>query len=195
MRVRDLAVLILKEVAATPMQHAQPACANAGGVLRGVDSMAPGFHAVQLDLGLTQKGVEEADGVGAAADAGDHHVGQPARLLQDLRSGLFADHLLELPDHPRVRVRSGAGTQQVVGVVGARDPIADGRIHRILERCAAVGNRPHFGAQHLHAGDIGGLARDVDRAHVDHALQAVQRADRGGGDPVLAGAGSGPGSC
>ena len=49
----------------------------------------------------------------------------------------------------------------------------------------------HFGAQQPHAEDIQALAAHVLFAHVDDALQAEQRADGGGGDAVLAGAGFG----
>ena len=46
----------------------------------------------------------------------------------------------------------------------------------------------HLGAEQAHAEDVERLARHVVDAHVDHALEAEQRADRGGGDAVLAGA-------
>ena len=49
----------------------------------------------------------------------------------------------------------------------------------------------HTGAQEFHAEDIGRLALDVGLAHIDDARQVEQRADRGGGDAVLAGAGLG----
>jgi hypothetical protein len=52
-------------------------------------------------------------------------------------------------------------------------------------------HRHHGGAQQLHAVDIGALALDVFAAHVDHAFQAVARADGGRGHAVLAGAGLG----
>ena len=49
----------------------------------------------------------------------------------------------------------------------------------------------HLGAEELHAPDVQSLALDVDRAHVDQAVEPEQR--RGGrcGDAVLAGAGLG----
>ena len=46
----------------------------------------------------------------------------------------------------------------------------------------------HLGAQHLHAEHVRLLPLDVDRAHVDDALEAEARAGGGGGDAVLAGA-------
>ena len=56
---------------------------------------------------------------------------------------------------------------------------------------AAVGDALHFGAEHAHAEDIQALAPHVLFAHVDHALEAEQRAHRGGGHAVLSGAGFG----
>ena len=48
------------------------------GVPAGLDAVAAGLHADQPDAGIIQEGVEDADGVGPAADAGHHRVGQPA---------------------------------------------------------------------------------------------------------------------
>lgn len=125
------------------------------------------------------------------ADAGHHRVRQPPRLLDDLRPRFLADHLLQFAHKPGIGMGAGAGPQQVVGVVRMGDPVADGGIHRILQGGAAVPHRTHLGAQHLHARHVGRLARHVDGAHVDHAFQAVQRAHRGRGDPVLPRAGLG----
>ena len=49
----------------------------------------------------------------------------------------------------------------------------------------------HLGAEQLHAEDVGLLPLDVGRAHIDDAGQVEERADRRGGDAVLAGAGLG----
>ena len=49
----------------------------------------------------------------------------------------------------------------------------------------------HLGAQHFHADHVGLLPLDVDRAHIDHAFEPEPRAQRRGGDAVLAGAGLG----
>ena len=48
-----------------------------------------------------------------------------------------------------------------------------------------------FGAQQAHAEDVEFLPAHVFGAHVDDALEAEQRADRGGGDAMLSGAGLG----
>ena len=49
----------------------------------------------------------------------------------------------------------------------------------------------HLGAEEPHPLHVRGLARHVLGAHVDDALEAEERADGGGRDPVLAGAGLG----
>ena len=136
--------------------------------------------------------MEQADGVGAAADAGDQRVGQAAFRLQHLLARLVADHALEVAHHRRIGVRAGArcrcsrrcrrhwSTQSrsasFIASLSVRAPDCTGT---------------HLGAEQLHAEDVGLLPLDVDRAHVDDALQAEARADGGGGDAVLAGAGLG----
>ena len=52
-------------------------------------------------------------------------------------------------------------------------------------------DRAHLGAEHLHAQHVRLLPLDVDRAHVDDAVEAELRAQRRGGDAVHAGAGLG----
>ena len=135
--------------------------------------------------------MEQADGVGAAADAGDQRVRQPALRRQDLLARLGADHRLEVADHRRIGMRPGDGADQVVGVVDVGDPVAQRLVHRVLQRAGAGRHRPDLGAQQLHAKDVRRLPLDVGRAHVDLAGEAEQGADGGGGDAVLAGAGLG----
>jgi hypothetical protein len=57
------------------------------------------------------------------------------------------------------------------------DPVAQRLVHRVLQRARAGLHRPHLGAQHFHAEDVGLLPLDVDRAHIDDAGQAEARAD------------------
>ena len=135
--------------------------------------------------------MEQAHGVGAAADAGDRGVGQAALGFLHLHLGFLADHRLEVAHHHRIRMRAGDGADEVVGVGDVGDPVAHRLVHRVLQRAGAGGHRLHLGAEQLHAEDVGRLALDVGRAHVDGAGQAEQRAHRGGGDAMLAGAGLG----
>ena len=54
---------------------------------------------------------------------------------------------------------------------------------------APDGDRAHLRAEQLHAKDVRLLPLDVGRAHIDDAGEPEARADGGGGDAVLAGAG------
>src|SRR5690606_35620903 len=82
--VDDLPVVVLQQEGAVAVQHAGGTAVHAAGVLAGVDAVAGGFHADDLHGGVIQERVEQADGVGAAADAGDQAVGQTAFLLLQL---------------------------------------------------------------------------------------------------------------
>ena len=123
--------------------------------------------------------------------AGDEAVGQPALRLEHLRPRLVADHALEVAHHHRIGMRAGGGADAVEGVGDIGHPVAQRLVHRVLERARARLDRAHLGAQHLHAEDVRLLPLDVDRAHVDDAVEAEARAGGRGGDAVLAGAGLG----
>ena len=71
------------------------------------------------------------------------------------------------------------------------DPIADRLVDGVLQGAATGLDRAHVRAQQVHAEDVERLALDIFGAHVDYALLLEHGADRGGGDPVLAGAGLG----
>src|SRR5207247_2263432 len=94
-------------------------------------------------------------------------------------------------DQGRVRMGADDGPDDVVGALDVGDPVADGLVDGVLEGAGAGANGADFGAEELHAEDVGRLALDVDLAHVDDALEAEHGADGGGGDAVLAGAGLG----
>ena len=173
------------------MQHAGLAERDGGGVAAGFDAVAAGLEAVDLDRGIVQEAVEDADRVGAAADAGADGVGQAAGLLQDLGAGLLADDLVEVADHGRERVRPGGGAQQVVRVVHVGDPVAERLVDGVLERLGTVGHRDDGGSEELHPGHVEGLPAAVLGAHVDDAFQAHQGGGGGAGDAVLPGAGLG----
>src|SRR6202167_5928987 len=88
-------------------------------------------------------------------------------------------------------MRARDGADAVEGIVHIGDPITQRIVHRILQRARAGFYRDHFGTQHFHADDIGLLPLDIDRAHIDHAVEPEPRAQRRGGDAMLAGAGFG----
>ncbi len=135
--------------------------------------------------------MEQAHGVGAAADGRHEDVRQPALGLGHLPAQLLADDGLEVADHRRVRVRAGHGADAVVGVLHMRDPMTQGFVHRVLQRRRTRGDGHDLGAEQLHAEHVGRLAGDVGRAHEDRAGQVEQRADRRRRHAVLARAGLG----
>ena len=138
----------------------------------------------------TSRVVEEArehpDRVRAAADAGDHGVRQPALGLEHLSAGLTADHGLQLANDRRVGRRADAGTDQIVGRLDVRDPVADRFARRLLERLRAELDRPHLRAEETHPLDVRRLPAHVLGAHVDDALEPEPRAHGRGRDAVLA---------
>jgi hypothetical protein len=143
------------------------------------------------DWRLADEPIEQPDGVRPAADAGDDEVGQAALHLSDLRRGLVTDDPLEVAHDRRVGVRAHRRTEHVVRVGDVRHPVAHGVVDRVLQRRRAGVDRPHLGAERLHAQHVGPLALDVARAHVDDARDAEQRAGGGRRHAVLAGAGLG----
>ena len=88
-------------------------------------------------------------------------------------------------------MRADDRAEDVVRVLDAGHPVAHRFVDRVPKRARAAGDRPHFGAEQPHAGDVGRLAADVLFTHVDHARQAEPRTGGGGGDAMLAGTGLG----
>ena len=109
--------------------------ARRGG--RGAICSPPASTPISRTPAIVEERVEDADGVAAAADAGDDRVGQPAGLLQDLRARLAADHRLELAHHQRIRMRAEHRAEQVVGVADVGDPVAHRLVDGVLQRAAA----------------------------------------------------------
>ena len=191
MGIHGLAVVVLHQVALGAVQHAREAQRNGRCVAAGVDAVAAGLEAVELHRGVIQETVEEADGVGTAADAGSHGVGQASGLGDDLLAGLLADDLVEVADHGGERVSAGDGAQQVVGVVHVGDPVAQGLVDGVLERLRACRHRDDGGTEQPHARHVQRLPAGVLRAHVDHAFQAHEGSCGGRGNAVLARSGLG----
>ena len=78
---RDLAVVILQHIALGALEHAETAQLRIGetrGVLAAGDAAAAGLDADQTHLFMLEEGVEDADGVAAAAHAGHDGIGQAA---------------------------------------------------------------------------------------------------------------------
>ena len=76
MGLQDLAVVILQQIRALTVQHAGLAFRQRGGMIGRVDALARRFDAVNFDLAVVEEGMEQADGIGAAADAGSDEIRQ-----------------------------------------------------------------------------------------------------------------------
>ena len=77
----------------------------------GIDAVAARLDADELD-GIVDERMEGADGVGAATDAGDDGIREPAVLRRELRLRLDADDALELAHHQGERVRPDDGPRR-----------------------------------------------------------------------------------
>mmetsp|Transcript_21583 Transcript_21583/g.35860 ORF Transcript_21583/g.35860 Transcript_21583/m.35860 type:complete len:502 (-) Transcript_21583:691-2196(-) len=183
-RLRDLPVLVLQQVRAGPVQHPGLPLGQGGGGLA-ARALAPGLDAHDLHVLVLQEGVEHADGVAAAAHAGDDVVRQLAGLLDDLAAGLAADDRLEVADDGRERVRPDGGADEVVRVADVGHPVAHGLVDGVLQRAAARLHGHHLGPQHLHAEHVELLTLAVDGTHIHRAVQVHEGADAGSGHPVL----------
>ena len=106
-RVEDLAVVVGEQRRARAVQHAGAARRRATRRRR------PRRRSAGRASSGT-KSVEHADRVRAAADAGDHRVGQPSLGGEDLLARLAPDHALQLAHELRIRRRADAGADQVV---------------------------------------------------------------------------------
>ena len=68
---QHLAVVVVQEHGIAAVQDAGPACGQRGCVLSGVEALAARFHPINANFLVAEKGVEQADGIGPAADAGE----------------------------------------------------------------------------------------------------------------------------
>jgi len=127
----------------------------------------------------------------AAAHAGDDGVRQAVLGVQDLLARFDADTAMKIANHHGIRMRAKRGTQQVMGGRNVGHPIPHGFADGVFQGAAADGNPHHLCAQEPHAKDVEALPSHVFFAHVDGAIESEQRADRGGGDAVLASSGLG----
>ncbi len=187
-RGRDLAVGILQHIAAHAVEHAQPpplGIAKASGVPARLQPLAGGLHAQHGHV-IVQKGVEQADGVGAPAHAGHQQVGQAADLGQHLSAGLSPDDGLQIAHDHGIGMRPQRRAQQIVAVAQGSGPIAQGGVDSVLQGAAAVVDRPHLGAQKAHAQYVGLLPAHILGAHVDDAGHPQQGRGGGRGHAMLA---------
>ena len=185
----DVAVLVLQDERSRSLQDAGRAAGEAGRVASRLDRLAARLDADQPHRLLLDEGVEEADGVAAAADACDDGVGIAPDRGMDLRPRLAADDALELAHHERIGMRPKGRTEEVGGVVDPRDPVAHRLVDRVLEGAASGVDADDLGAEEPHPEDVELLPDHVVGAHVDAALEAEERTDRRARDAVLSRAG------
>ena len=183
----DLAIIIHEQIGAVAMEHAGASAGDGGGVARlGFQTVASSFNANDVDIFVVEEGMEQAHGVGAAADGCHKRVRQASFALQHLRLGFLADDRLEIAHHLRIRVRASNGADAVEGVFDIGDPIPQRFIEVRPSRCA---NRDLAGTtsapSNFHAEHVGLLAFDINLAHIDHAFQAEAGAGGGRGHAML----------
>nr|DAH99946.1 MAG TPA: hypothetical protein [Caudoviricetes sp.] len=185
-RLDDLTVLILKEIAVCAVQDAGRARAAEGlGVVAVRITASAALDAELLDIRIVTEIVERADGVAAAADARDEVVGLAAKRILRLCADLLADDLLEVAYHLGIRMRTDRRTDDIVGVRDVRRPVADRLTRRIFERTRAARHGDDRRPEEAHTEHVEPLTFDVDRAHEDVALHAEECSDRRRRDTVL----------
>src|SRR5262249_33743076 len=106
MRIDDLAVIVLKEIAALAVQTAEPSADYCRRRLAGLDDRPAGLNADDFDIAIIEEWMEQPHRIRAAANAGNERIRQTALALQNLRARLFADHRLKLTYHLRVGMRA-----------------------------------------------------------------------------------------
>ncbi len=192
MRGGDLAVAILQDVGVGALQHAgtRASVTLRGGEARGVFAefiaAAAGFDAHHFYFGIAQKRIEEADSVGATANAGEKVRGQSLFRGENLLPGFAADDGLKIADHGWIRMRAKDRAEEIVRGAHVGDPVAHGFVDGVFQ-CAAAGiDGDDLRAEQAHARDVERLTRHVFRAHVDDAFEAEMRGDGCGGHTVLA---------
>ena len=114
-------------------------------MLAGLHAVPGGLDADEADAVVVEERMEDAHRVRAAADAGDHRIGQAAFLLDALALGFLADHGLEVAHQLRIGMRAGDGADDVEGILDIGDPVAHRLVQRILEGARAGHHRPHLG--------------------------------------------------
>lgn len=163
------------------MEDTQLPSGDGGRRLRGVHPPASRLAADQPDLSVSDEMIEAADGVGAAPHTGEHRVGQPPLLFQQLRLDLPGDHRLKIPDDGREGMGAHHRAQAVVGVGDAGSPLPHRLRYGVFQggRARLYGN--HLCPQQAHPVHIEGLPDGILLPHKDHALHPQECCGGGGG--------------
>src|SRR5580658_6562711 len=114
MRQRNLPVLILQHIGEGALQHTGRSAAKTDGMFAEFSPAPAGFNADQAHVSVCDELVEGADGIRAAAYAGNNGSWQAAFLFEDLLFHLDADAAMEVTHHGRVRMRTQRAAQQII---------------------------------------------------------------------------------
>src|ERR1700736_2837720 len=108
------------------------------------NAFATGFDADHSDMSILKKGMKQADGVPAPADARDEQIRKPFFAFENLAARLNADNALKIAHHHRVWVRAQNRAQYIMSGPHVGDPIAHRFVDRFLERGLPGGDRKNF---------------------------------------------------
>src|SRR5438046_7171421 len=129
MRQLDVSVLVLEDKCPGALQHAGTAAGEPRRVTSAENRFAAGLDTDQAHPSVVDEGVENTDGVAAAADTRNDGVRQPADKLQNLCASFASDDRLKLTNHQRVRMRSEHRAEEIVRIADIGHPIA----HRLVD--------------------------------------------------------------
>ena len=130
------------------MQYADRGFAgNRCGVVRRIHAQTTGFYADQTHVFFFDIGMEQTDGVRAAAHAGNGNIRLAADGFQHLFFGFIADHALKIAYHFGIRRRACGSADDVERIVHARHPFAHGFVHRVFQCTAAAVDADHVRTQ------------------------------------------------
>ena len=104
-----------------------------------IDTFAARLDPDDVDGRIVEEREEQAHRVGAATNRRHQRVGQPARtlLLRQLPADLLADDRLKIADHGGIGMWPRDGADAIKRVAHIGDPVAQGVVHRILQRATA----------------------------------------------------------
>ena len=130
---RDLSVLILAEVGFHTMENAQPPGVDGGCRLEGVDTSPGRLAADEPHVFILNKKGKTSDGVGSAAHAGQHRVGEASLLRKNLFFDFLRNNRLKIPDDGGERMGTHHRAQTVMGVLNPVGPLPHGLGDRVLQ--------------------------------------------------------------
>src|SRR5438309_2234187 len=99
-------MLVLKYVAASPLQHSGTAATETRRVFAKLRASAAGFDADHSHVFVGYELMKQANRVAAAAYASDQQIRQAPLGFENLHSGFATYHRLKIANHYGVRMRS-----------------------------------------------------------------------------------------